>query len=318
MELNFSKREKIVGLFMIGIALLLLATVFAIGRGKDWFKSYVHYYTVFDESYNLNVNAAVKLSKADIGKVKKISLYGDRVKVEIAVLKDYSSRIRADSQAAVESPTLIGSEYVSIKPGSPKAPAIAPGGEIPSRAKKSIEDVLAEFQVEQTAKKVIQAVQDLSEIVEKMHDPDGPLFSAMSTTNKILAHIENVTRDIKDGKGPVGGVLKSDKLLKSIHQDMEKIDRILVHIEKTTEKTPEIMENLRTSVQNIREIVSNVEKGSRDIPEVTRATKRGISEVRDGVKNIDSVVQSIRQNPLIRPNLPPEPKGENVDAGLRK
>ena len=56
---------------MIVIALVLLATIFAIGRGKDWFRSYVHYYTILDETYNLTVDAAVKMSKADIGKVRE-------------------------------------------------------------------------------------------------------------------------------------------------------------------------------------------------------------------------------------------------------
>jgi hypothetical protein len=51
---------------------------------------------------------------------------------------------------------------------------------------------------------------------------------------------------------------------------------------------------------------------------VTTSVKRGVNEIRDGVKRIDSVVQSVQQNPLVKPNLPPEPRGEKTDAGLRK
>ena len=74
MDLNYSRTDKIVGTFVICIAILLLSTVVIIGRGKDWFKKYVTYYTTFEESYNLEVNAAVKLFKTDIGKVKEITL----------------------------------------------------------------------------------------------------------------------------------------------------------------------------------------------------------------------------------------------------
>ena len=45
-----------------------------IGRGQGLFKKYVTYYTTFNESYNLQTNAAVKLFKTDIGKVKQITL----------------------------------------------------------------------------------------------------------------------------------------------------------------------------------------------------------------------------------------------------
>ncbi|GAF95450.1 unnamed protein product, partial [marine sediment metagenome] len=41
MELDFTKKEKSAGIFIIGISILLLATVIIIGRGKDWFKTYI-------------------------------------------------------------------------------------------------------------------------------------------------------------------------------------------------------------------------------------------------------------------------------------
>lgn len=71
-----------------------------------------------DESYNLQINAAVELFKTDIGKVKKINLVENRVRVTLEILEEYAPRIRMDSIASVESPTFIGDGYVSIKPGS--------------------------------------------------------------------------------------------------------------------------------------------------------------------------------------------------------
>ena len=58
MELIFSKQERTVGTFMVIMVLLLLTSVIAIGRGKDWFKAYVTYYAFFDESYNLKIGRA--------------------------------------------------------------------------------------------------------------------------------------------------------------------------------------------------------------------------------------------------------------------
>ncbi len=332
MDLDFSRKEKTVGTFIILIIIILLTTVVIIGRGKDWFKTYITYYTTFDESYNLDENAAVKLFKADIGKVKKIILVEDKVNVRLAILEEYASRIRHDSVAIVESPTFIGSEYISIKPGSADSPLIIAGGQINSMAKKSIADLLSEFHVEETAKKVIKAVQDLSEITQIMRDPDGPFFTAINNINKTISHFESIARDIQAGKGTVGNILKSKELLQTVLDNLDKVAQILDSIAETSSKTPEIADKVQDnmavmekiggeildSISSIKRILKEVEEGSHDIPEVTQSTKRGINEIRDGVENIDKVVESLQKNILIRSNLPPEPKGKNIDAGLRQ
>ncbi|TFG45408.1 MAG: MCE family protein, partial [Candidatus Brocadiia bacterium] len=177
MELNYSRKEKIVGIFVVFICFLLLSTIIILGRGKNWFQDYNTYYTTFDESYNLKVGADVKLFKTNIGKVKAISVE-NKVTIKLAILSKYGSRIRTDTVITAESPTFVGSEYISIIPGSADAPLLAREGEIPSKAKKSISDILDEFEVEKTAKKLIRVIQDLAEFTQTLKDPEGPLFSA--------------------------------------------------------------------------------------------------------------------------------------------
>mgnify|MGYP000350730053 CR=1 FL=1 len=332
MRTSFNARERTVGAFMVIMVALLLSIIVMIGRGKDWFETYVTYYTVFDEAYNLSKNARVKLYKADIGKVKSVRLEGDKVKVELAILKDYAPRIRMDSVATVESPTFIGSEYVSIKPGTPEASPIPEDGTIPSIAKKSLADFMAEFEVEKTAKMIIKSIQAISEIVEHMRDPQGPLYTSLDSIAKTLAHIEVITREIKEGKGSVGRLIRSEELLQKIYTQLNHVNRILTNVEQATStahdiaknigdasaKAPDIMDSLRKSMYIINQVLNNIEKGSQDVPIVTKSTKHGIREIRDGVEEVDKVVQSIQKNFLIKPNLPPEPKGENIDTGLRR
>jgi phospholipid/cholesterol/gamma-HCH transport system substrate-binding protein len=346
MDIQFKRIEKIVGTFILCIVILLLTTVIIIGRGKDWFKKYITYYTTFSESYNLEVNTAVKLFKADIGKVKEITLVGDRVKVQLAIMEEYTGRIRTDAYVIVESPTIIGSEYVSLRPGSTDATPIPENGMIPSRKKKSIADLLSEFEVEKTAKMIVKAAQDLSEFVQTIRDPQGPLFSILDNVNQISLHIEGITRDIQAGKGTAGRLLKSRELINSIHAKLDKVGGILDNIRKASEKTPTAMDQVQESLASVQEIgdgvvdavsrikpilsdvneavdtlkviLENIKKGSEDVPQITQSAKGGVQEIRDGVKNIDKVVQSLQQNFLIKPNLPPEPGGENLDAGLRQ
>ncbi|MCF8067871.1 MAG: MlaD family protein [Desulfobacterales bacterium] len=331
MELNFSKKEKITGTFLIIISVLLFTTVIIIGRGQYWFRTYLTYYTVFDESYNLQINAEVKFHNAAIGKVKKISLVGDKVRVKLAILEGYATRIRTDSVAIVESPTFIGSEHVAIKPGSMDSPMIQENGEIPSQAKRSIEDLLTKFKVEETAKMVFLAIEDLSEILNFLRDPEGPLYSSLSHVNHTLANLDEIVSDVGAGKGTFGEILRSRALIDKIIYRLDTTGEILTNIEDASENAPQTMENINRLVISINDGMSeieeavralkvvffNMETGSYEIPEVARTARESIREVRDSVEEVDRVVKSLQKNILIRGNLPPKPEVESIEADIR-
>ena len=78
-----------------------------------------------------------------------------------------------------------------------------------------------------------------------------------------------------------------------------------------------ILTEIEKNLPNIQAILENAEKGSRDVPEITTSVTHIIQEARDEIENMDKVIQSLQNNFLIKPNLPPEPVGENTDAGLR-
>ncbi len=289
MEPNFTKKEKLAGFFIISVFVLLIAVVVTIGRGKDWFAKNVIYYTTFDESYNLEENASVKIYNADIGKVLKITPVKDKVKVKLAIQEDFSIRITTDSIATVKSPTFIGSEYVSIKPGAAENSMIPEGGDILSAPKKSLTDLLEEFEVEKTAKMLVTAFQELSFLAETLRDPDGPFFTALESINGTFTNFELILSEIKEGKGTVGSLLQSRALLDNVHENLD----------------------------TVKDILDNVAKGSREIPETMRSAREGVKEIRKSVENIDKVVQSLKKNFLIQKNLPVDKKVESIDAGLR-
>lgn len=342
MEMEFSKLEKVVGTFIIGVVLLLMSTLVIIGRGKDWFEKYVTYYTAFNESYNLQENASVKLFKADIGKVKKITLTQNRVRVKLQILDQYASRIRQDAVAVVESPTLIGSEYISIIPGSSNAPLILPNGEIPSKEKRSISDIMSEFEVEKTAKMVVDTIQNLSTVSQKLSDPEGPLWSALNNVNRISANIEEITADLKSGKGLIGALMTSEKMLKDMEGRLDQMDSILNTVQVAIQQAPETMElvnsnlatfrdtglsvqqqvervkvlleDMRVAAANLKQITDDIKGGSTHIPRIATSFRDGVEEIRYGVEQLNRVVNSLQKSVFIRSNLPAEPSLGNTDA----
>ena len=345
MEMEFSRLERVVGTFIISVSMLLMAVLIIIGRGKDWFETYNTYYTTFNESYNLQENAAVKLFKADIGKVKRVVLEKDRVQVKLAILEKYASRIRKDAVATVESPTFIGSEYISIIPGTPDAPLIPKQGEIPSREKRSLTDVLTEFEVEKTAKLIIQAIQDFSDVTRNLSDPKGPLRSALNNINETSQNIKQVSEDLKKGKGPAGALLQSEAVLAKIQSNIDRVGQILEHVNQATAKAPgtmdlvqenlaayrdagkaindrvaqarDVLNDIESAASDLQIILENIKTGSVKVPRIATSFLDGVEEIREGVEQIERVVDALQKSVLIRGNLPPEPAAQVMDAGSR-
>ncbi len=345
MDLDFDKKEKYVGAFVVGVILLLLASLVIIGRGKEWFEERVTFYTTFNQSYNLQANAAVKLFKADIGTIDSITLEEEKVRVRLKILAKYASRIRTDSVAIVDSPTFLGSEYVSIIPGRSDSPRIPEGGEITSKERRSLSDILKEFEVEKTARLIVEAIEDLSELIRDIKDPQGPLMRTMYNMEKITDNTRMVFKDIQAGKGTLGELIQSRSVLDRVEKNLDKVMMILNDIHLASAKTPHLMDQVennldlvtvagqkitisideinrilqgaKTAIVTLNTALSNVEKGSRDFPEITGNTKQGIKEIREGVENIDKIVQSLQKNIIIRSNLPRGPGKDDTNAGLR-
>jgi phospholipid/cholesterol/gamma-HCH transport system substrate-binding protein len=345
MELDFSSKEKIVGTFAICIAILILTTVIIIGRGKDWFRASVTFYATFSDSYNLKKNAAVKMYSTDIGVVKDIAITGQKVKLKLKIFEDFAPRIKEDATATVESPTLIGDEYVSIKPGSQDAVPLAENLEIRTIAKKSFTDIMEEFEVEKTAKMVVSAIQGISETAQELRAPDGPLMTSLDNIELATGHLEKLTASLQAGEGTAGSILQSRELIEALLARIDKLGEILDNLSEATEKTPQTVELVNTNLETLKQfstrasgsflrlekilrevdesilaiktILTNVEAGSHDIPTIIKSTRQGIDEIRDSVDDADKIIQSIQKNPLIRGNLPPEPEAAPTDSGLR-
>ncbi|MDY6903622.1 MAG: MlaD family protein [Thermodesulfobacteriota bacterium] len=305
MDLVYSKREKIVGVFMLSVFMLLFVSVVLIGRGKNWFKSYVTYYAVFKESYNLQENAAVKLYKASIGKVSKIELTDEGVEVRLDILEDYQPKITRETVVTVKSPTFIGDEYVAVITGDKDAPVLEEDERIKSIPKRSLEDIINEFQVEKTARKLTIAVQNISEITDELRDPQGPLFEAFQEIQIILENLAEAS-----GKLPM--------VMDHVDKNLLTIDKIgsEVYYNMTNIKT--LLKGVEQGLERLKSSLANVEDASYDIPRITQSTQTGIEEIRNAVEETDRVIRSLQDNFLIRRNLPPAPEGENLDAGLRE
>jgi phospholipid/cholesterol/gamma-HCH transport system substrate-binding protein len=327
MRLEYSTTEKMVGGFILLTLFISLFTVAMVGRGKNWFRKQVGYYTIFKEGYNLSAGSRVKLFGTDVGQVTGVSLTEDnKVRVAFRILADYASRMRTDSLAIVESPTFIGSEYVALSPGSKSAPALAPGGQIPSKEKKSLSDYFEEYEVDKMVKRLSGILEDLARISAELGDRNGPLMGT-------LQNVKQLTGTMEQGRGSLGRLIRRDELYLKIMEELDALSKILASVRETADQSVTIgshvarlSERLATASEHapemalqFQEIVNRMvrvslllEKSMTEVPEISQ-------QAREGMREVNRILDSIQKNFLIRPNLPPprrpathglEPRGE--------
>jgi len=254
--------------------------VAVVGRGKNWFRKHVVYYTAFEEGYNLVSGSRVKLLGTDIGSVTAVLLTkSNKVKVRVKVLAEYASRIRANSVATVESPTVIGSEYINIRPGTSKAAVIPPEGLIPTKEKKKFTEYLEEYEIGAKLEHFGKILEDLAQITDQLKDPKGPFFGTFS-------NLQQITGTVEAGEGSLGRLIKSDELY-------EHMDTFVATLQDRLLKVQVILEKVMM-----------------EVPEIS-------AQAREGMQEVNRILDSVKENFLIRPNLPPPPDSETHGLEIR-
>ena len=318
MRLQYSTMERMTGAFILLTLIVFLFTVAVVGRGKNWFRKQIFYYTIFEEGYNLVSGSRVKLLGTDIGSVTDVLLTtSNKVKVRVKVLAEYASRIRANSVATVESPTVIGSEYINIRPGTSKAAVIPPEGQIPTKEKKKFTEYLEQYEIGAKLEHIGKILEDLALIMDQLKDPKGPFFGTFS-------NLQQITGTVESGEGTLGRLIKSDKLYE--HMDtfvatlQETADYLVragvniekgsEHLEKATREAPEMADKTQELLDRLLKVQVILEKVMTEVPEIS-------AQAREGMQEVNRILDSVKENFLIRPNLPPPPDAETHGLEIR-
>ncbi len=241
----------------------------------------------------------------------------NKVKVQVRVLAEYASRIRANSVATVESPTVIGSEYINIRPGTSKAAVIPPEGLIPTKEKKKFTEYLEQYEIGEKLEHIGKILEDLVQITDQLKDPKGPFFGT-------FGNLQEVTGTVKAGEGSLGRLIKSDELYE--HMDtfvatlQETADHLVragvsieegsKHLEKAAREGPEMVDKTQELLDRLLKVTLILEKVMEEVPEIS-------AQAREGMQEVNRILDSVKENFLIRPNLPPPPESETHGLEIR-
>lgn len=314
MEAAFTKKEKLVGLFLLVLIILTKITLLAIAQGKRWFASQTTYYISFKQGYNLRQGSLVKMFNTEIGKVTYIDFKPmedeSRVEVTISVLKEKAGLIRTDSVAEVISPTLVGSEYIEISPGSSGYPKVAAAGTIASQARKTMSENLTELFNEDAIRQIRVALNNISFLTEQLKNHDRAWLAAAK-------HFDEVMVSVIKAQGTLGELVKSRDFYNRMNRSMTEVDKTILNVQKITGELVPAAQNLQAASKTIQQetatvksILSDIKGGTQEFPGLMETA----SETTQGGK---SIVEAVKANPLIRLTLPKERQSQPLHVEPR-
>lgn len=298
MEEGFTRREKLIGIFLLLVVILTKVTLLVIAQGKGWFLSYTTYFIKLEQGYNLQQGSLVKMFNTEIGKVTKMAIKreGGRpvVEVTIQVLSEYADFIREKSLAEVVTPFPFGSQYIEITPGPAEYPPMRERDVIAVHTgKKPLAESMAELVNEENLQRIQTILTNLAVLSDRLKEQERAWHAA-------IRHVDQVAQGLLKGEGTLGELLTRRDLSQRLVQTVDNLDRVLKEVNSFATGLKPVSQNLEVLTRNLNQqvdtlgsILADLKAGS---PEFPRLMKSATEFSEEGTEAMDT----IKSNPLVR------------------
>jgi phospholipid/cholesterol/gamma-HCH transport system substrate-binding protein len=279
MSVPFRERNPVI----IGAVSLAVITVMILGafRAQDLplIGGGDTYYASFSESGGLKANDEVRIAGVRVGKVEKVELAGDHVKVTFRVKTDSSFGTR--TAAAIRIKTLLGAMYLALQPaGSGQLEA---GAEIPRDRTTSPYDV-------------VEAFSGLAETSEEI-DTDQ-LAKALTTVADLTRNTPEEFRGALDGVARLSSnIAARDDKINSLLQNLDRVSTVLndrdQDIVALMDDADVLFKALVQRRQAIHDILVSTSQLSR---ELTLLVQQSRADLKPALTSLEHVVQVLNKN----------------------
>ncbi|MBN1596341.1 MCE family protein [candidate division FCPU426 bacterium] len=243
---------KVGTLVTVGLSIAILGMIFPT-KGINPFSPTIRLETRFSNVGGLRPSSPVWFSGVEVGSVKEVDFVRGsnppRLRVVMTIERKIMPYIKKDSTAHIRSIGLLGDTYVDLVQGTEEAHSVRPGDTIPGEDPK-----------------------DFSEDLQAM----------MASGKSLLASLEQISRDISEGKGSLGQLAQDPSLyseLRDAVRELKSFARALNQEDGTAKKLvqdPALYDELVAAVQDIRELVSDLKQTEQKL--ISPETKEKIDQ----------------------------------------
>lgn len=301
-------RDQINAAKVGALVVAALVAAFLLWRAVDETSARGHGYRVFarmTDASGLITKSRVTIAGIHVGQIDRISLEGDRARVDI--LMDEGVALYDDARVRRESASLLGEYLLAIHPGSPAERQLVDGDEI-----HVVEDTPAMGDIMQDVGAIAHSVRAVSHQLETTFGNDEAGRQMASALRNLTEALEAVNRTIQTNEEVVDRTLEN---VEGITSDARpRLEAILESVQVVTEEIRDLLEQNRgdidrglgesdDTIASIHRASEELEDVLADIGEVTERTAAGegtlgrltsdehlIDEVETSVEGVSDVV----------------------------
>ncbi|PLX92489.1 MAG: MCE family protein [Desulfuromonas sp.] len=241
--------EKKVGLFFLA-ALITLGVMIELVQDWSPFEERKPFVAYFESAIGLLVGDPVRLAGVDVGKIQKIGIEGEKVRIDFYVVDGTS--IKSDTVAAIRQTNLLGGQFLGLTFGSAEASRLEAGGVVMTHEGSNIDQLIDSFNRNQ------------QEMFEHLN---GLIAESRQPIVNLTSHLNNITRKIDDGEGTLGRIVNDASLYDDLQGAARGLKSLLVGLERgegslgRLMQDPALYDEALATVGNLRLITDELRAG---------------------------------------------------------
>lgn len=309
MEKTTSQKIRL-GLFVIIGLIIFILAVYFIGDKQQMFGKTYHLKAIFNNVNGLQIGNNVRYSGINVGTVQGIEMVNDTIiRVDMLIDKTIFSYIKKDAVAIIGSDGLVGNMIINILPGKGTSPPVNPGDEIKSLNRIRTDDMLNTLGV--TNKNAALLTADLLKITKEITEGKGAVGllikdSILSKDLKETVHYLKIT-----GKGSSESVTKLNRIISSLDNKdnvigvlkdtavANNMKTIVQNLDQSSTKIDEVVTNLNSTIGNIKNGKGAINYLSND-PELVRKIDSTMTNINEASFRLNENMEALKHNFLFR------------------
>jgi phospholipid/cholesterol/gamma-HCH transport system substrate-binding protein len=278
-------------MFVVIGLILLIISIYFIGKNKNLFGSTFHLKTKFKNVSGLNVGNNVRFSGINIGTVKEIQFVSDSsVVVKLIIKEEVQQYIKTDAMASIGSDGLMGDKVLTISPGTASNKIVEDNATIASVQATEMEDLMKGLKRSVANAEVI--TQQLSEFSTKINKGKGALNKVLTdeefanAIEKTMSNLQSssnefvvFTKNMNDKNGTLSKLMTNPVYANSIEKTLTNFEKTSTELEVLSRKINSEKGILSKLINNERlansldSTLTNLETGTKKLNEIEEAAK---------------------------------------------
>ncbi|MDR0635725.1 MAG: MlaD family protein [Treponema sp.] len=337
MKFTIRYADRIVGLSIVVALVILVAVIFLLGINQRWFAKDYYFTAYLDTASGISENMVIQYKGFTFGKVKSIKLTDDdRVEVRFFIYDTYIERIKTGTLLSLDAPPIavLGSSFL-IYPGKGPGPHIEENSEIytvtSAEGKRLIAQGLAN--VPERSDSISQLIAQVGTLLTELNGISNTANVALkgaadgqpdtsTELGRLLGGVEETLVTVNALPETIPSIVDTE-----LEKTLDEIRPLLADVKALTgrvadeglvpavlDKQGDVYASLAASLESVSRVLVDLNRVTDKLPSQTAVL---LSEVQGTLKDVEDVLNGVKNNPLLRGGIPDRVQSKPTGTSLR-